>query len=179
MSATTDPLLSSDSKRCPSCESDRPRDWFQRKAGPGSHSLMDTPTKNCKQCRVCFIRTAPEPSSTVTKDKLQEKKAAYIKRYRKNKAAVTKASEARTLPQDRLAADNSTPDLVGEPSTGTSMSAASAQKVDEKMQQSSKAIKLLDQDEIDAAADRLLDQLKSLQDSDDSEDEEEHRTCED
>jgi hypothetical protein len=87
---------------------------------------------------------------------------------------VTKASEARTLPQDRLAADNSTPDLVGESSTGTGMSAASAQKVDEKMQHSSKTIKLLDQDEIDAAADRLLDQLKSLQDSDDNEDEEEH-----
>jgi hypothetical protein len=101
-----------------------------------------------------------------------------LKRYRKDKAAVTKSSDPRMLPHSQNAANNHTPDLLVKPSTSTSTSTNNAQKVDEKMQQSSKTIKLLDQDEIDAAADRLLDQVKSLQDSDDSEDEEEYRTCE-
>lgn len=115
-------------------------------------------TKGCKQCR--------------------EKKAAYMKSYRKKKAA-TKASKPRSKPKHQLAANDPTPDLLAKPSPTTDASRTNAQKIDEEMQHSSKAIKLLDQDEINAAADRLLDLIIDLQDSDDSEDEEEHRTCED
>jgi hypothetical protein len=105
----------------------------------------------------------------------KEKKAAYIKLYRQKTAAATKSSDPRMVPRSQHAANNLTPDLLAKPSTSTSTSTENAQKIDEKMQQSFKAIKLLNQDEIDAAADRFLDQLKNLQDDDDSEDEKEHQ----
>jgi hypothetical protein len=111
--------------------------------------------------------------------KPKEKKAAYIKLYRQKTAAATKATDPRMVPRSQHTVNDHTPDLLAKPSTSTSTSTENAQKIDEKMQQSFKATKLLSQDEIDAAADRLLDQLKDLQDGDHSEDEEEHGTCED
>jgi hypothetical protein len=102
----------------------------------------------------------------------QEKKAAYMRRYRKKKA-TKKSSEPHPTPQHQLAANNLTGQLLIKPNTGTSTSAASAQEVGEKIQKSSAAARLLDQDEIDAAADRLLDLVRDLEDDDDDDDEDE------
>jgi len=73
MSSTATPTPSTNVKRCPTCETDRPLDWFQTK-GTGTQGLVDGMTKGCKQCR--------------------EKKAAYMKSYRKKKAATRLASLA-------------------------------------------------------------------------------------
>jgi hypothetical protein len=100
-----------------------------------------------------------------------------MRRYRKKKA-TTKSSEPRSVSEHQLATNKPTPNLLDQSNTGTntgtSTSAASAQEVDEKTQKASAATRLLDQDEIDAAADRLLDLVRDLQDDGDGEDEEEH-----
>jgi hypothetical protein len=96
-----------------------------------------------------------------------------MRRYRKKKA-TTKSSEPRSVSENQLAVNNPTPNLLDQRTTSTSTSATSAQEDDEKTQKSFASTKLLGQDEIDAAADRLLDLVKDLQDDDDDEDEEEH-----
>jgi hypothetical protein len=97
-----------------------------------------------------------------------------MRRYRKKKA-TTKSSEPRSVSENQLAVNNPTPNLLDQRTTSTSTSATSAQEDDEKTQKSFASTKLLDQNEIDAAADRLLDLVKDLQDDDDDdEDEEEH-----
>jgi hypothetical protein len=96
-----------------------------------------------------------------------------MRRYRKKKA-TTKSSEPRSVSENQLAVNNPTPNLLDQRTTSTSTPATSAQEDDEKTQKSFASTKLLDQDEIDAAADRLLDLVKDLQDDDDDEDEEEH-----
>jgi hypothetical protein len=172
--STATPTPSVNVKRCPTCETDRPLDWFQTN-GTGTHGLVDGMTKGCKQCRV---RSPSSKSSCQLLRYLQEKKAAYMKSYRKKKAA-TKASEPRPKLKHQLAANDSTPNLPVKPSTTAETQTTSAQKIDKEMPNPSKATRLLDQDEIIAAADRLLDLVIDLQDSDDSEAEGEHRTCED
>jgi hypothetical protein len=97
-----------------------------------------------------------------------------MRRYRKKKA-TTKSSEPRSVSENQLAVNNPTPNLLDQRTTSTSTSATSAREDDEKTQKSFASTKLLDQDEIDAAADRLLDLVKDLQDDDDDdEDVEEH-----
>ena len=98
-----------------------------------------------------------------------------MRRHRRKKA-TTKSSEPRSVSENQLAVNNPTPNLLDQRTTSTSTSATSAQEDDEKTQKSFASTKLLDQDEIDAAAaDRLLDLVKDLQDDDDDdEDVEEH-----
>ena len=105
----------------------------------------------------------------------QEKKSASKKRIREAKAAA-KTNEPRSIPDYQLAANNPTPHLLGRPSTSQNLSVASAQNVEfEKMQHSFQAIRVLDQDEIDAAADRLLELIGD----ESSDDRDEDLVCED
>jgi hypothetical protein len=97
-----------------------------------------------------------------------------MRRYRK-KISTAKSSKSRAVSKRQLAPNDPTPNLLDQPNTSTSTSAANAQDDDEKTQKPSASTRLLDQDEIDAAADRLLDLLEDLEDDDDDdEDEEEH-----
>lgn len=91
MSPTTENTSLAGSKRCSSCASERPLDWFETKA-PGSHGLLNTTTKTCKQCRVrctyISIRTIgyshelrtskPHSESANVKSKLQQSPANLI-----------------------------------------------------------------------------------------------------
>jgi len=105
----------------------------------------------------------------------QEKKSASKKRIREAKAAA-KINEPRSIPDYQLAANNPSPHLLGRPSTSKSLTAASAQNVEfEKMQRSFQAIRVLDQDEIEAAADRLLELIGD----ESSDDQDEDLVCED
>jgi hypothetical protein len=95
-----------------------------------------------------------------------------MRRYRK-KISTAKSSKSRAVSKRQLALNNPTPNVLDQSNTSTSTSAPSAQEDDEKTQKPSASTRLLDQDEIDAAADRLLDLLKGLEDDDDDENEEE------
>jgi hypothetical protein len=65
--------------------------------------------------------------------------------------------------------------LLGRPGTNNSTTTGGPESIEfEKMQHSFEAVKLLDQDEIDAAANLLLEQIEDTEDSDDNEDD----TCE-
>ena len=100
----------------------------------------------------------------------QDKKAAFKKREREAKAAA-KPKQPRTVSEHQLAAKTPTPHLLGRPSTSKSTVTAGLQDVEfEKMQHSFEAIRSLDQHEIDAAANLLLDHIDESEDSDDGQD---------
>jgi len=100
----------------------------------------------------------------------QDKQAAYKKRERGAKAAA-KPKQSRTVSEHQLAAKTPTPYLLGRPGTSKSTVTAGSQDVEfEKMQHSFEAIRSLDQNEIDAAANLLLDHIDESGDSDDGQD---------
>lgn len=75
------------------------------------------------------------------------------------------------MSEHQLASKTPTKGLLSKPGTSISRSTASEQNAEfEKMQHSFEAIKLLDRDEIDAAANLLLDHIEASEDSDESED---------
>jgi len=102
----------------------------------------------------------------------QHKKAAFRKRERETKAkAAAKTKEARPVLEHQLAAKTPTPHLLGRPGTSNSTSTAIVHNIEfQKIQHSFEAIKLLDQDEVNAAANLLLDQIDESEDSDDGQD---------
>ncbi|KAH0284576.1 hypothetical protein M436DRAFT_68180 [Aureobasidium namibiae CBS 147.97] len=167
MSSPTTRIPPTENMRCSSCESKRPLDWFKSKVSR-SHGLLDTTTKTCKQCRVCFPATAsslpgahtmlrtskPHPENANVKPKLQQ---SLI-----NPVACLSISSQPRIP---------TPNLSGRSGTSISTSTASVHNIEfQKMQHSFEAIKLLDQDEVNAAANLLLDQIDEPGDSDDGQD---------
>jgi len=73
--------------------------------------------------------------------------------------------------EHQLAAKTPTPHLLGKLGTSISASTASVHNIEfQMMQHSFEAIKLLDQNEIDAAANLLLDEIDESEDSDDGQD---------
>lgn len=93
-----------------------------------------------------------------------------MKREREAKAAA-KPKQPPTVSEHQLAAKTPTPRLMGKPGTSKSAITAGLQDVRfEKMQHSFKVIRSLDQNEIDAAANLLLDHIDESEDSDDGED---------
>jgi hypothetical protein len=72
----------------------------------------------------------------------------------------------------QLALNNPTPNVLDQSNTSTSTSAPSAQEDDEETQKPSVSTRLVDPDEIDAAADLLLDVIRDLEDDDDDDEDE-------
>jgi len=100
----------------------------------------------------------------------QDKKAAFKQREREARAAA-KPKQPRTVPEHELAARTPTPHLLGRSGTSISASTANVHNIEfQKMQHSFEAIRSLDQNEIDAAANLLLDEIDESGDSDDGED---------
>lgn len=72
--------------------------------------------------------------------------------------------------EHQLPAKNPTPRLLGRPGTSNNTSTANARDATSPKMQHFKTIKLLDQDEVDAAANLLLNQIRDSDNTNENED---------